>query len=185
MSVVTWKNQRGYIEGYERRDGKRVRFKLHRLLMENHLGRKLEPWEDVHHINGRKDDNRLANLEVIPHGHHSIATNTSRSYPVGYEMRLTDAERQARSHRAKAQNLGESGRKRIKLMQEEIDRLRLINAEMLEALELARNELVGWGAYLDTCAPEVLLDNLPTTIANLKAKGQIVEAAIRKAKEEL
>ena len=36
----------------------------HRLVMEQHLGRKLNRSEVVHHINGNNADNRLANLQL-------------------------------------------------------------------------------------------------------------------------
>ena len=44
-------------------DGKSRR--LHRVLMERHLGRKLLPHEHVHHKNENKRDNRVENLEVM------------------------------------------------------------------------------------------------------------------------
>ena len=43
----------------------------HRWVVEQHLGRKLQSWEQVHHINHNRLDNRVENLEVVTVGEHA------------------------------------------------------------------------------------------------------------------
>ncbi len=61
-----WKNARWKdADGYVMMSVNGKAMKEHRYVMEQHLGRPLEPWEEIDHKNLRKDDNRLENLEVL------------------------------------------------------------------------------------------------------------------------
>lgn len=63
--------ENGYIVVHKRGYNKRGNAKQHRLIMEEHLGRKLLKDEVVHHINGDKKDNRIENLRVMSRTEHS------------------------------------------------------------------------------------------------------------------
>lgn len=97
-----WKNSKGYIEGRVWIDDHtQVYVKQHRWIMEQHFGVKLDPNDDVHHINGVKDDNRIENLEIIPHGEHTKSHNLERECNSGYKININKEERERRSEQAK------------------------------------------------------------------------------------
>lgn len=50
---------------YIHKNIKGIKKYLHRHVMEEHLGRKLEYYEHVYHINGDPKDNRVENLVVV------------------------------------------------------------------------------------------------------------------------
>jgi len=90
-------NKRGYVTGTVwTSEGVQLLVRQHRWVMEQHLGQKLLPSQDVHHINGNKSDNRIENLEVIDHSAHSSLHNLDREHPVRKKYKISAKDRDRR-----------------------------------------------------------------------------------------
>jgi hypothetical protein len=75
-------NSHGYIHIYKPEHPEAMRngyVREHRMLMADHIGRRLLPNEEVHHKNGIKDDNRIENLQLLLKPDHTSITHTGLS----------------------------------------------------------------------------------------------------------
>lgn len=63
--------ENGYLVKFKNGYNKKGNVKVHRSVMEEKLGRRLNPDEIVHHKDGNKLNNDISNLEVMDRGEHS------------------------------------------------------------------------------------------------------------------
>lgn len=76
--LYVYRSKKDHRERYIKTDdnGNRSWGSYPRILMEEKLGRPLEPDEDVHHIDEDVTNNDLSNLEVVKHGEHQRKHST-------------------------------------------------------------------------------------------------------------
>lgn len=85
--MSTWVVYQGYIRIKIRKDGKDKGCAVHRLVWEAFNG-PIPPGMEINHKNGKKDDNRLSNLELV-----TSSENSRHAYVAGLQMqKLTQAQ---------------------------------------------------------------------------------------------
>lgn len=98
-SECWWIDGKGHYDGRVWNNGKPIRIRRARWIMEQHIGRPLLKTEVVHHINDIKTDDRIENLKILEHGKHTSHHNKKRKYKNGYKLNLSQEERNRRAER--------------------------------------------------------------------------------------
>jgi hypothetical protein len=144
-----WTDSRGYRWRYVEVNGKPRQMREHRYVMEQHLGRKLEPWELVHHKDGDTLNNDITNLEVMKFGahaqEHSIGSRKS------YESKKTIEA--------------------FALMRGELTRAREINADLYAACEQLLMDEDSISERTDLVSTCESLEKIKAALA--KARGEL------------
>ncbi len=116
-----WTDKRGYRWLYVTENGRKRARREHRVVVESHIGRRLEPWEIVHHKDGNPANNCLENLEIVEFGAHTTAHHKG-------SRRDADARR----------SMGA-----FALLREELKSARAVQAELLAVAQMVADNYYG------------------------------------------
>ena len=154
-----WTDKRGYRWLYVTENGKRRARREHRVVVEQSIGRRLEPWEVVHHKDGNPSNNAIDNLEVVEFGAHTAEHHAGSRK--SYEAR--------RSMEAFA------------LLREELKAERAFKAELLKALQWYEAKAVQMGRAAIDQDSKLLLELMKEIAVEYGAQAR---AAIARATGE-
>ena len=91
--VIIPADKQGYLWVNSTKDGQRKFISVHRMIVEAFI-RPLQGTEEINHINGKRNDNRLENLEIVPdkatHNRLTWERVFKEHYDAGYAQALKD-----------------------------------------------------------------------------------------------
>ena len=144
----------------------------HRYVAEQRLGRKLLPYEIVHHKDGKKDNNKPENLEVMTHAEHTILHSTGRI--VSQETRdKQSAARKGRPAHNKGVPMSES--QKLKIRDAKKDPSQEVREKISKASKIAWEKRRESGSAKQS--PEHIAKRIAARLATLERKRKEKEAA--------
>lgn len=143
-----WTDKRGYRWLYVTDGGCRRARREHRVVMEQHLGRRLEPWELVHHRDENPSNNSIDNLELRQFGEHTAEHHRGT-------RKSADAKRSMEA---------------FALLREELKHERALRADLLAALNHLAELFADLRPLGDDTEREVALLNAHAAIAKATAQ---------------